>query len=758
LLIPAVLGLTTASYALTKTTAKPPAKAAAKSPVTSPSIATGKKTWALLVGISKYESSQIASLTYPASDIAAIADALKDPKLGNVPADHILMLTNEQATAANIKGAVDTFFKPNVKPGDQILIFLAGHGVAKGVGETAKGYLLPYDVRGLSTQALDASAVNLRDLSNQLSALPASQFVAFVDACREDPTPGRGVKGNVLTDVVANSMQIVPDNSAVTGGPAASAATFFACSVGQRAYEDPKFQHGVFTHYILDGIENGPVPQKPNGAIDLGILAKFVTDGVTQWSKDQSASGDFEVDQTPDFVPSIVSKPVILMDVNRPYPETPIAAEPPTLVVSTFPQGADVQVDGKDIGAGTVQDALAGPGEHTIKASAPGYGLYEKTVDTLMGYPAILTVALPPAGRGLTAANDPENADVPDTYKRALDAEQHRETDVAEAGYDATIAAHPDFVPAYESLAALLRKSGRIGEYVGTLVDLNGQTTPSAHGLSLLAEAYAQYCLQGPGQSTGDSGGHKGSKDYPFPKSQKDAGDLGVKAANAAIALDGTLAEAQRSLGFALVAQDTKLKNERAATKAFAQAAFMDDKDAANHYGLGYCKRVYAQQIKDKDKMNAQLQDGVTELNKAIALRPTYYEAHRELAYCYHLMGDRPNAEKEYQVAASYRGQASDGDEVAGADCAMSALYRQDAQETSDPKKKQDYLAASDGFISDAKDISPNLKAALTILRQAGLSTSVEDYLPDNVRNLIDWKSTISNSLGGLLGGGGIHF
>jgi len=667
-----------------------------------------------------------------------------------VPADHILMLTNDQATAANIKGAVDTFFKPNVKPGDSIIIFLAGHGVAKGVGSTAKGYLLPYDVRGLTTQALDASAVNLHDLSTSLGQLPASQFIAFVDACREDPTPGRGVKGNVMSDVVSDSMQIVPDTANSSTHP--NSVTFFACSVGQRAYEDPKLEHGVFSYNILQSLKNGNIV-KPDGEVDMAYLAHNVDDGVTDWAKQQSSSGDFEVDQTPQLVSAPTNTaPLTIMQVARRGAELQPLPQP-ALLVSTFPEGADVNIDGTDYGAGMVQAKISEPGEHRVKAIAPGYAAFEKTFNALPGYPAVISVVLPPAGRGVTA--DPAAPDVPDSYTKAADLEQKGEYSTARAGFKITIAAHPDFAPAYEHLANLERLNGSIGDEVGVLVDMMGQTPASGHGLALLAGAYTDFCLHGPGTSDGFSTGSKG-KDYRYPHSQKEAGEFAVKAANAAVAADPSLADAQRALGFAIVAQDTKLKNESAATNAFSAANFMDDKDAANHYGVGYCKRVYAQNIKDKDQQSTRLQEAVAELNKAIALRPNYYEAHRELAYCYHIMDDRPNAEKEYQLAQANRGQASDPNEFAGTQCAMSALYGEDAKNTSDPDKKKDYLSASDGFAADAKEMAPNLKLALGFLRQAGLSTNALDYLPGNLRDIADKIPGLGGgglgNLGGLFG------
>jgi uncharacterized caspase-like protein len=92
------------------------------------------KTWALLVGVSDYQNPAITDLKYAAADATGLHKALTDPTLGNLPASQVKMLVDSEATTANIMGAVETFLKPNVKAGDKVLVFLAGHGVAKGVG------------------------------------------------------------------------------------------------------------------------------------------------------------------------------------------------------------------------------------------------------------------------------------------------------------------------------------------------------------------------------------------------------------------------------------------------------------------------------------------------------------------------------------------------------------------------------------------------------------------------------------------------
>ena len=701
--------------------------------------ATGPTTWALLVGVSQYQSPQIASLKYPAIDVTAIRDALVDPKLGGVPASHILLLTNEQATASNINGSVVSFLKPKVQPGDRVIVFLAGHGVTKGFGADAKGFLLPTDVKGLSTVALESSAVDLRALSNQLGQLPASQFVVFVDACREDPTPGRGVKGNVLSDVLTEGVQVVPEDQTRH----ASSVTFFACSIGQRAFEDPTLKHGVFTYWILDAIKDAAVPQQPTGAVDMGRLSSYVTNKVEDWCKATSQSGDFEIEQTPEMVTREISQPVVLMNVKRKYDATPIEANPPKLIVDTYPEGAEVTINGKSVGSGTVTDLLASPGSYVVKAESPGYAPVERTVEAFPGYGEQVIVRLQPGARGVTVA-DPNDGSVPDLYKRALDAETRQQWEVAEPGYQATIQSNPQFAPAYERLSVLQRRQGRIGDAIGTLINLVSQITPTAHAYSLLSEDYSLYAVQGPGDSETDSAVKNG--DFKLPKSEQDAGDLAKRAANAAVKIDSSSGEAQRALGLSLIASDNKGKNKRDALAALGKSVFLDPNDASNQYALGFGIRFFGQNIKDPDARTSELQRAVGALKQALALRPDYYEAHRELAYCYHLMDDTDNAMHEYEQANANRGKATDGDEVAGVNCALAVLDKEKASKSDGPTKDA-YLAASDGYWSDAKEISPDLKKAMGVLRMAGLSTRLVDYLPPQLQQLMDLPNTIKDNV-----------
>lgn len=711
-------------------------------------------TWAVLVGVSKYQNPQISSLKFPSADAASLRDALTGAKLGRIPVDHVKLLTDDEATGDNIRASVSDFLATHVKSGDSVIVSLAGHGVAKGVGLDAKSYLLPCDVKGLSTPALDSSAVDLRALSQSLGKLPASQFILFIDACREDPTPGRGIKGNQLTDILSRSVQVFPEESKKP----ASSVTFFACSVGQRAYEDPEFKHGVFTYFILQAITEAALAAPPDGSIEMGRLAGYVSEQVDSWGKKASKSGDFEIDQSPDLLAVNVAGPVTLMRVKR-ISSSLYKSSAPKLVVGTVPENAVVTVNGNRLSGGPVVRADAKNGANMLKVEAPGYQALERNIEGVNGYQQQFIISLPPSGRGASGGKADEY------YKRAQVAEAQEQWEAATAGYQAVISEDPKYVPAYERLTDLQLRQGLPKEAIKTLLDLNEKTTPTVHSYSALARTYARFALKeaamkpeaakikkgGGGlldrinpfgkkkkkqdEEPAEAGEEGKTGDFRVPKDGPEAALLAQKAAKEALALDANASEAYIAQGFALIASDKMGKHKSDALGAFGKAVFLDPKDATSNYGLGYAIRYFATFEKEDDERKTQVERAIKSFKTALEIRPNFYEAHRELAYCYHLQGQTNEAQKEYESASANRGAATDKDEVAGINVALSTLLQQRALGSSG-LAKAGLLAASGGYLSDAKDLSPNLETALRFLKTAGLGRNLTDFLDSPLRGL----------------------
>jgi hypothetical protein len=735
-----------------KATPRPQEPVPTPVPVVEP-VETGPKTWAVLVGVSKYQNAGILSLNSPSKDATGIRDALIDPKIGRIPAKQILLLTDDDATREKILGSVNSFLRPNLQPGDKVVFFLAGHGVAKGAGLTAKSYFLPTDTRGLTTAAFDASAVPLRVLADNLGTLPASQFVIFVDACREDPTPGRGSMENNLSDVMSRGITVIPKDEN------AESATFFACSNGQRAFEDEKFGHGVFTNAILEGLKQGAVAQKPDGAVNMGRLSSYVKASVGQWAKEKSATGDFEIIQTPELVAAgSLKNNMVLLNLRSSLPDTPYAIEAPRLMVAA-PEGARVQINGAPAGVGTVEKDLPADGEYTITVTSPGFSPVSRSVTARGGFEQQVVVQMQPLAGGVTA---PVTGPALDFYKRADEAMSREQWEVAEQGFRAAMAADTKFGASYEALSDLHRMQGRNVDSLADAILLLANVPKNAHSLALVSRAYSQYAVKGAGQNNLSSS-ITAVSGYGLPKKPEDAPKLAVKAANESIGMDAGSSEANVALGYALAALD-KGKNKSAALAAWGKAAFADPTNASTHLGLGYGIRYYALQdskLKEPEK-TAELNRAVATLKEALKLRPGYYEAHRELAFCYMALGNTEAALSECSLARANRGAANDINEIAAIEVAMSGLHAKAAQNSTGDEKAA-HEEASKGYLSEAKETSPNadLKLALSLLGAAGVGSSLRDFMPAEMQGIMNTIDSFkSGGLTGVIpriGGGGLR-
>src|SRR2546423_10028132 len=323
-ILPVTLGLILLFTAVAASAQRPTKPKPRPQPATEPAKPTDTKSatanrsvaddqWALLVGVSNYPG-QIQKLTYASQDARALKDLLASA--ARLPEDHISLLTDEgqgdsRATKQNILAAIDNL-ATRVQPNHQVIVFLAGHGIARGLGAQAKSYFLPVDIDASSKEALERTGLDLEELSRRLGNLKASQFTIFMDACREDPFPGRGIKGNTMTDVMARGLRVAPTQTQATGAPPTS-VVFYACQVGERAYEDSKLEHGVFTYYILKGIQE--LANRPDGRVEAGYLAAYLRDNVAKWSTDFQQRAKYAAEQTPTMTATEVRGPVVIVKI-----------------------------------------------------------------------------------------------------------------------------------------------------------------------------------------------------------------------------------------------------------------------------------------------------------------------------------------------------------------------------------------------------------------------------------------------------------
>ena len=237
------------------------------------------KSIALLVGVEEYENPDIARLRFAVKDVTAIGSIL-EKSLGY---SNVRILTSEtrdsrlRPTNINIIKALDVV-ATEVGPNDTFLFYFSGHGFSK----EGQSFLGSINVDPDSVETLRLSSLPVADLQSKLKKIRARQVILIMDACRNDPEAGKGGGDNRLTSDLAKSLSVAARSASEAGG---GSAMLFACSEGERAFEEPGFEHSVFTHFLLQGLSGKA------GSLAVDDVVSFTAGEVAKWAKVVKESG-----------------------------------------------------------------------------------------------------------------------------------------------------------------------------------------------------------------------------------------------------------------------------------------------------------------------------------------------------------------------------------------------------------------------------------------------------------------------------------
>ena len=242
--------------------------------------------YALLVGVHRYDKNELRDLPYAEADMTALADVLKKAGYKRV----VLMTEAGGAddprflpTAANVRKTLKGLLG-DLSADESILVAFAGHGI-QFAGED-DNYFCPMDAK-LGDKA---TLISLTEVYKDLENCNAGTRLLLADCCRNDP---RSDNARAVDKVKLESVTR-PQRALPPGGVAA----FFSCSAGEKAYEDAGIKHGVFFHFIIEGLQ-GKADADKDGQVDLDELAGYTKKQVRDFVKD--TYGD-DVRQMPELV------------------------------------------------------------------------------------------------------------------------------------------------------------------------------------------------------------------------------------------------------------------------------------------------------------------------------------------------------------------------------------------------------------------------------------------------------------------------
>ena len=220
-------------------------------------------SWAVIIGINEYE--HVDKLNYAVQDAEAVKNLLISNF--NFPKEHIIILTDKEATLENIKTKLFEV-ATSVTKGDRLLVYFAGHGQTyekKDGGEL--GYLIPVDGK---TDNIFATCLPMDDIKRVSSITSAKHVLFLMDACYGGllAVDARGLSkttpGYIDKITRDNARQII-----TAGGK------------GEQVIEKSEWGHSAFAKNLLHGLETGIADEDSDGYITADELGSFLKKRVT---------------------------------------------------------------------------------------------------------------------------------------------------------------------------------------------------------------------------------------------------------------------------------------------------------------------------------------------------------------------------------------------------------------------------------------------------------------------------------------------
>ncbi|MDZ4835151.1 MAG: caspase family protein [Candidatus Melainabacteria bacterium] len=199
-----------------------------------------KDKWALVIGISKFQDRQI-NLKYPSKDAKDFYNYLIED--GQFAKNHVILLTDEKATRANILSVIGDTWLPRVaNPDDLVVIYISSHGSPADMDVGGVNYLVAHDTK---SECLYATGIPLQDLMRIIKRrVHCDRVVIILDACHSGAasadSKGLYRSGNVdASQMVAGTGQLVIASS----------------KPDQISWEGKAYENGVFTRHLIESLK-----------------------------------------------------------------------------------------------------------------------------------------------------------------------------------------------------------------------------------------------------------------------------------------------------------------------------------------------------------------------------------------------------------------------------------------------------------------------------------------------------------------------
>ena len=240
--------------------------------ITVHNIERRRNIWAVVIGINDYQN--ISKLKYAVNDAKAFYKLLVD--YNKIPERNVTLLLNHEASLSNLRSALGTKIKNVAGKEDMAIIYFAGHGATERDamspdGDGLEKYLLPYNA---DLKDLYSSALPMREISYILNRIKSERLVFIADSCYSGASGGRTVSFSGNRSNISDAFL-----ERITSGKGKVIIT--ASSANEVSAENEELQHGVFTHYLLEGLR-GKADTDNDGLVSADEVYSYVSEKVPQ--------------------------------------------------------------------------------------------------------------------------------------------------------------------------------------------------------------------------------------------------------------------------------------------------------------------------------------------------------------------------------------------------------------------------------------------------------------------------------------------
>lgn len=216
---------------------------------------------AIIIGITSYRTLPKADF---ANDDARVFYDYAIRALGVKP-ENIKLLVDADAEEVEIIKAFKTWLPSRVKSTTDVYVFYSGHGLPTQDGQGL--YLLPPRA---DRDFISRTSIQFQEINADLQAAKPKSVTIFMDACYSGQArSGETLVANARPVTLKAEKKLFPDNFTV----------ITASQADQISSSSPDLKHGIFSYYLMKGME-GDADTNKDGKITLGEMQAYLVENV----------------------------------------------------------------------------------------------------------------------------------------------------------------------------------------------------------------------------------------------------------------------------------------------------------------------------------------------------------------------------------------------------------------------------------------------------------------------------------------------